>query len=82
MPTEYGQSAEYSLNDALWACSNVFAAVTTKVASRRILLFTNTDRPHANNLDIEVWLAPAGFYCSLLTAPLPRLCNTPNSAKL
>jgi hypothetical protein len=51
---EYGQSADYSINDALWACSNVFADVTSKVASRRIFLFTNNDQPHATRPDLEV----------------------------
>ena len=55
--TEYGQSSDYSVNDALWACSNVFADVTSKVASRRIFLFTNNDQPHATRPDLEVHAA-------------------------
>lgn len=51
---EYGQSPDFSINDALWTCSNVFADVVSKVASRRIILLTNNDQPHATRPDLEV----------------------------
>lgn len=44
--SKYGSSDDYSISDALWVCSNLFSNASHKVASRRILLFTNNDSPH------------------------------------
>jgi len=46
---EYGHNSTFCLSDALWACSNMFANSTIKLSQKRVLLFTNTDDPHADN---------------------------------
>ncbi|XP_065071945.1 X-ray repair cross-complementing protein 6-like [Rhopilema esculentum] len=48
-----GHSQQFSMSDVLWACSNIFASCTMKMANRRVLLFTNTDDPHELNLDLK-----------------------------
>ncbi|EGD75913.1 hypothetical protein PTSG_00622 [Salpingoeca rosetta] len=48
-----GSSDRYSLNDALWACGNLFSNVRTKVETKRILLFTNVDNPHSTDDDLR-----------------------------
>ncbi|KAM9388650.1 X-ray repair cross-complementing protein 6 [Phaethornis superciliosus] len=44
-----GHSADYSLGEALWACSNLFSDVRVRLSHKRIMLFTNEDDPHAND---------------------------------
>ncbi|XP_071809143.1 X-ray repair cross-complementing protein 5-like [Asterias amurensis] len=46
----YGHNSGYSLSDALWTCSNMFSQSTQKIGHKRVLLFTNNDDPHPNNL--------------------------------
>ncbi|XP_053798483.1 X-ray repair cross-complementing protein 6 [Vidua chalybeata] len=45
----FGHSADYSLGEALWACSNLFSEVRVRLSHKRIMLFTNEDDPHAND---------------------------------
>ncbi|XP_059327857.1 X-ray repair cross-complementing protein 6 isoform X2 [Ammospiza nelsoni] len=45
----FGHSADYSLGEALWACSNLFSDVRVRLSHKRIMLFTNEDHPHAND---------------------------------
>ncbi|XP_025924860.1 X-ray repair cross-complementing protein 6 isoform X2 [Apteryx rowi] len=45
----FGHSADYSLGEALWACSNLFSDVRVRMSHKRIMLFTNEDNPHAND---------------------------------
>ncbi|XP_008495455.1 X-ray repair cross-complementing protein 6 [Calypte anna] len=45
----FGHSADYSLGEALWACSNLFSDVRVRLSHKRIMLFTNKDDPHAND---------------------------------
>ncbi|XP_069766133.1 X-ray repair cross-complementing protein 6 isoform X1 [Narcine bancroftii] len=44
-----GHSRDFSLGDALWACSNLFSDVRVKLSHKRVMLFTNNDNPHAND---------------------------------
>eukprot|EP00043_Microstomoeca_roanoka_P019834 m.230462 g.230462 ORF g.230462 m.230462 type:complete len:639 (+) comp17060_c3_seq4:3221-5137(+) len=48
-----GSSEAYALNDALWACGNLFANVRSKVETKRILLFTNNDNPYSTHDDLR-----------------------------
>ncbi|KFQ34229.1 X-ray repair cross-complementing protein 5, partial [Merops nubicus] len=45
----FGHDADYSLGEALWACSNLFSDVQVRLSHKRIMLFTNEDDPHAND---------------------------------
>ncbi|NWU65131.1 XRCC6 protein, partial [Pterocles burchelli] len=45
----YGHNADYSLGEALWACSNLFSDVQVRLSHKRIMLFTNEDDPHVND---------------------------------
>ncbi|NXQ79338.1 XRCC6 protein, partial [Nyctibius grandis] len=45
----FGHNADYSLGEALWACSNLFSDVRVRLSHKRIMLFTNEDDPHAND---------------------------------
>ncbi|KFU99358.1 X-ray repair cross-complementing protein 5, partial [Tauraco erythrolophus] len=45
----FGHNADYSLGEALWACSNLFSDVRVKLSHKRIMLFTNEDDPHASD---------------------------------
>ncbi|NXU50915.1 XRCC6 protein, partial [Turnix velox] len=45
----FGHSADYSLGEALWACSNLFSDVRIKLSHKRVMLFTNQDDPHAKD---------------------------------
>ncbi|ELU12174.1 hypothetical protein CAPTEDRAFT_158558 [Capitella teleta] len=47
---DYGHSNTFSLSDALWLCSSVFSNCTQKLGFKRIMLFTNNDCPHENQL--------------------------------
>ena len=49
-----GSSEDYTMADALWTCSNMFASCSVKLASRRILLFTNNDHPHSTDVALQV----------------------------
>lgn len=49
----YGHSSDYSLNDVLWTCSNMFSTSSQKIGHKRILLFTNNDDPHKNNSSLQ-----------------------------
>eukprot|EP00794_Sanderia_malayensis_P005227 gene5227-5884_t len=49
----YGHSKSFSMADALWACSNIFANCTYNMASKRVMIFTNTDDPHENNPELK-----------------------------
>ncbi|OPJ68989.1 X-ray repair cross-complementing protein 6 isoform A [Patagioenas fasciata monilis] len=45
----FGHNADYSLGEALWACSNLFSDVRIRLSHKRIMLFTNEDDPHASD---------------------------------
>ncbi|NWQ82767.1 XRCC6 protein, partial [Columbina picui] len=45
----FGHNADYSLGEALWACSNLFSDVRVRLSHKRIMLFTNEDDPHASD---------------------------------
>ncbi|XP_062443170.1 X-ray repair cross-complementing protein 6 [Rhea pennata] len=45
----FGHNTDYSLGEALWACSNLFSDVRVRMSHKRIMLFTNEDNPHAND---------------------------------
>ncbi|XP_075607352.1 X-ray repair cross-complementing protein 6 [Balearica regulorum gibbericeps] len=45
----FGHNVDYSLGEALWACSNLFSDVRVRLSHKRIMLFTNQDDPHAND---------------------------------
>ncbi|XP_066039703.1 X-ray repair cross-complementing protein 6 isoform X3 [Chamaea fasciata] len=45
----FGHNADYSLGEALWACSNLFSGVRVRLSHKRIMLFTNEDDPHASD---------------------------------
>ncbi|NWX91557.1 XRCC6 protein, partial [Nothoprocta ornata] len=45
----FGHNDNYSLGEALWACSNLFSDVRVRLSHKRIMLFTNADDPHAND---------------------------------
>ncbi|MBN3293538.1 XRCC6 protein, partial [Polypterus senegalus] len=44
-----GSSAQFSLGEALWTCSNLFSDVKLRLSHKRVMLFTNEDNPHAGN---------------------------------
>lgn len=46
---EYGSVENCSIGDVLWACNSIFSNVPVKLSSKRILLFTANDNPHAGN---------------------------------
>ena len=46
-------SKGYSLNEALWTCSNLFANSPQRLTIKRIFIFTCNDQPHAGNLTLE-----------------------------
>jgi len=50
---EYGHNDTFAFSDALWACSNMFANSTYKLGQKRILIFTNSDDPHANDRELK-----------------------------
>ncbi|XP_033119384.1 X-ray repair cross-complementing protein 5-like [Anneissia japonica] len=50
---KYGHSSSFSLSDALWCCSNMFSQCSQKLGHKRILLFTNNDSPHADNIALQ-----------------------------
>ncbi|XP_052229441.1 X-ray repair cross-complementing protein 5-like isoform X2 [Dreissena polymorpha] len=50
---DYGHSLTFSLNEVLWTCQNMFANSPQKVNSKRILLFTCNDDPHAGNQQLQ-----------------------------
>ncbi|XP_021239779.1 X-ray repair cross-complementing protein 6 [Numida meleagris] len=45
----FGHNSDYSLGEALWACSNLFSDVPVRLSHKRIMLFTNEDNPHASD---------------------------------
>jgi len=47
------QSKGYSLNEALWTCSNLFSNSPQRLTVKRIFIFTCNDQPHATNLTLE-----------------------------
>lgn len=50
-----GEATDYNLAEALWTCSNFFASVSsTKVETKRVLIFSNNEHPHVDNLDRQV----------------------------
>nr|XP_006811758.1 PREDICTED: X-ray repair cross-complementing protein 6-like [Saccoglossus kowalevskii] len=51
--TRYGHSSDFHLSDALWTCSNMFSSSTQKIGHKRVLLFTNNDDPHADNIPLQ-----------------------------
>jgi hypothetical protein len=51
---EYGHSDDFSLEDVLWCCSNMFSTIKQKLDTKRIMLFTRNDHPHKNNKTLEV----------------------------
>ncbi|XP_028409501.1 X-ray repair cross-complementing protein 6-like, partial [Dendronephthya gigantea] len=50
---KYGHSSDFSLNDVLWTCSNMFSNSAMRNGHKRILLFTNNDDPHKNNQSLQ-----------------------------
>lgn len=50
---DFGHSQAFSLSEALWTCQNMFANSSQKVNSKRILLFTCNDNPHAGNTQLQ-----------------------------
>ncbi|XP_002160929.3 X-ray repair cross-complementing protein 5 isoform X1 [Hydra vulgaris] len=48
-----GHSNSFSISEALWACSSMFANSSYKLGKKTILLFTTTDDPHSNNLNLK-----------------------------
>lgn len=48
---QFGHSASFSLSEAFWTCMNMFsnAEGSQKLGSKRIMLFTNNDNPHAGS---------------------------------
>ncbi|XP_069347813.1 X-ray repair cross-complementing protein 6 isoform X1 [Eulemur rufifrons] len=44
-----GHGSDYSLNEVLWVCANLFSDVQFKMSHKRIMLFTNEDNPHGND---------------------------------
>ncbi|RUS91305.1 hypothetical protein EGW08_000919 [Elysia chlorotica] len=48
---QFGHSPTYSLSEALWTCMNMFSKAegSQKMGSKRIMLFTNNDNPHAGS---------------------------------
>lgn len=51
---KYGHSKDFSLADALWTCSIIFSNCTSKLAHKRILLFTCEDSPHENDKQLQL----------------------------
>ena len=47
------QMKGYSLNEALWTCSNLFANSPQRLTIKRVFIFTCNDQPHASNLTLE-----------------------------
>ncbi|EDQ89450.1 uncharacterized protein MONBRDRAFT_32261 [Monosiga brevicollis MX1] len=47
----YGNT--FDLSDALWTCQNLFSRLKTRVATKRIMIFTNNDNPHAADDDLR-----------------------------
>ncbi|CAF3166586.1 unnamed protein product [Rotaria socialis] len=47
------QATGYSLNEALWTCSNLFSNSPQRLTIKRIFIFTCNDQPHASNLTLE-----------------------------
>lgn len=47
------QMKDYSLNEALWTCSNLFANSPQRLTIKRVFIFTCNDQPHASNLTLE-----------------------------
>ncbi len=47
------QATGYSLNEALWTCSNLFSNSPQRLTIKRIFIFTCNDQPHATNLTLE-----------------------------
>ncbi|XP_066489828.1 X-ray repair cross-complementing protein 6 isoform X1 [Tiliqua scincoides] len=45
----FGHSADYSLGEAFWVCSNLFSDIRLKMSHKRIMLFTNEDNPHGQD---------------------------------
>ncbi|XP_076351322.1 inverted repeat-binding protein isoform X1 [Tachypleus tridentatus] len=50
---KFGHSNNFSLSDALWTCSTVFSNCKMNLSHKRVLLFTNTDNPHAENKQLQ-----------------------------
>lgn len=50
---EYGHNTGFSLHEALWTCQNMFSNSSQKVSSKRVMLFTNNDNPHAGSQQLQ-----------------------------
>ncbi|XP_059150749.1 X-ray repair cross-complementing protein 6-like [Physella acuta] len=52
---DFGHSEHFSLSDAFWTCLNMFSSAdgAQSMGSKRILLFTNNDDPHATNTKLK-----------------------------
>nr|XP_015215008.1 PREDICTED: X-ray repair cross-complementing protein 6 [Lepisosteus oculatus] len=46
---ELGCSPDFSLGEALWACSNLFSDVKLRLSHKRLMIFTNQDDPHGGD---------------------------------
>ncbi|EDO49291.1 predicted protein [Nematostella vectensis] len=51
--SNFGHNTGFSLSDVLWTCSNIFSQCTQKVSHKRIMLFTNCDHPHIDDLHLQ-----------------------------
>jgi ATP-dependent DNA helicase 2 subunit 1 len=51
---EYGHSDDYSLNNVFWTCSIMLSTSGSKLSHKRILLFTNNDDPHKNDVSLKL----------------------------
>ena len=49
----YGSSPNYKLHEALWQCQSLFNEVRGRLATKTVVLFTNTDDPHAGDAALK-----------------------------
>lgn len=73
---KFGSNSDYQIGDALWACSDLFSKCEEKLGSKRVILFTNNDKPHegkaANDAKIRAEdLHKNGISLELINLPAP-----------
>ncbi|CAG0884455.1 unnamed protein product [Darwinula stevensoni] len=49
LANEFGHSQAFLLSDALWICQHMFNNSKMKFATRRVMIFTRNDDPHASD---------------------------------
>uniref|UniRef100_T1J442 ATP-dependent DNA helicase 2 subunit 1 n=1 Tax=Strigamia maritima TaxID=126957 RepID=T1J442_STRMM len=76
---KFGHSLDFAMSEALWTCSSMFSKSDVKVASKRILLFTNNDDPHAADVQLctqaqrkAMDLSDVGIYLDLMPIQKPN----------